>query len=83
MYFAKKKMQYHRDEHIIAELDGTIPSSICYGGKLDFGARQSVGVESTVSHLLIVETQVTHAIALCFSFLKLKIVFIWTSFYMM
>lgn len=49
MFFGKREIQCHGNEYNIAELDSsTIASSTCWGGKLDFGARQSVGVESRI-----------------------------------
>lgn len=49
MVFGKTEIQCHGNEHNVAELDSsTTASSTCQGGKLDFGARQSVGVESRI-----------------------------------
>lgn len=49
MFFGKTEIQCHGNEHNIAELgSSTIASSTCQGGKLDCGARKSVGVESRI-----------------------------------
>lgn len=47
IYFAKKKIKSHRNEHI-AGLNSAVASSIRYGGKPGFVARPSIVIESRV-----------------------------------
>lgn len=70
IYFVEKEIECHRNENIVAGLDGTVTSSIMLWWEPDFGTRQSIKPETKSG--FIVRTQ-GYVIYLCFCFFKSEV----------